>query len=235
MLSPRVRQRIRWIAGLWLAWTVAGLLYITQETVPRLYRGEPVPWTYVLVGWMTGMYVCAALTPAVLWLGRRWPIEQRPATALLHFLFSIAFSLAASAIEAPALMALGVFPARTPPGSIVEGVRALLSFGVQGGVIRYWAVVAIQAIYRSHRESKAARTGGARAHRALRRPGTAADCRAAERAQDAARRHGDASAARADEHDRGGAGSGSFLRIHRSHIVNVRRIAQLWSIAHDQS
>jgi hypothetical protein len=81
VLSPLVRERIRWIAGLWLAWTVAGLLYITQETVPRLYRGEPVPWTYVLVGWMTGMYVCAALTPAVLSLGRRWPVERRPATA----------------------------------------------------------------------------------------------------------------------------------------------------------
>ena len=154
MLSPRVRQRIRWIAGLWLAWTVAGLLYITQETVPRLYRGEPVPWSYVLVGWMAGMYVCAALTPAVLWLGRRWPIEQRPATAVPHFLFSIVFSLAASAIEAPILMALGVFPAQTPPGSIGEGVRVMLSFGVQGGVIRYWAVLAIQAIYRSHKKAQ---------------------------------------------------------------------------------
>jgi two-component system LytT family response regulator len=28
--------------------------------------------------------------------------------------------------------------------------------------------------------------------------------------------------------------SGRFLRIHRSHIVNVRRIAQLWSVAHGQ-
>ena len=28
--------------------------------------------------------------------------------------------------------------------------------------------------------------------------------------------------------------SDRFLRIHRSHIVNVRRIAQLWSIAHGQ-
>jgi two-component system, LytTR family, response regulator len=26
----------------------------------------------------------------------------------------------------------------------------------------------------------------------------------------------------------------SFLRIHRSHIVNVRRIAELWSITHGQ-
>src|SRR5215475_6077135 len=29
--------------------------------------------------------------------------------------------------------------------------------------------------------------------------------------------------------------SNRFLRIHRSHIVNVRRIAQLWSIAHGQN
>jgi two-component system LytT family response regulator len=28
--------------------------------------------------------------------------------------------------------------------------------------------------------------------------------------------------------------AGRFLRIHRSHIVNLRRIAQLWSIAHGQ-
>ena len=28
--------------------------------------------------------------------------------------------------------------------------------------------------------------------------------------------------------------AGSFLRIHRSHIVHLRRIAQLWSIAHGQ-
>ena len=28
--------------------------------------------------------------------------------------------------------------------------------------------------------------------------------------------------------------SGGFLRIHRSHIVNLRRIAELWSIAHGQ-
>jgi two-component system LytT family response regulator len=28
--------------------------------------------------------------------------------------------------------------------------------------------------------------------------------------------------------------SNDFLRIHRSHIVNVRRIARMWSIAHGQ-
>jgi hypothetical protein len=80
VISPRVRQQIRLIAGLWLAWTIAGLFYITQDSVPRLYRGEAVPWKYVFVGWMAGMYVCAALTPALLWLGERWAVERRVTT-----------------------------------------------------------------------------------------------------------------------------------------------------------
>ena len=79
-MSPRVRERIRQIAGLWFAWTVAGLFYITQDSVPRLYLGEAVPWKHVFVGWMTGMYICAALTPALLWLGNRWPLERRVAS-----------------------------------------------------------------------------------------------------------------------------------------------------------
>src|ERR1700740_2602447 len=84
VMSPEMRQRIRLIAGVWLGGTIAGLVYIIQDTVPRLYRGGAVPWKYVFVGWMTGVYVCAALTPALLWLGTRWPIERRVSYAALH-------------------------------------------------------------------------------------------------------------------------------------------------------
>ena len=153
-MSPRVRQQIRLIAGLWLAWTIAGLFYITQDSVPRLYRGEAVPWKYVFVGWMAGMYVCAALTPALLWLGDRWPVERRVTDAGLHLCFSVVFSILATVIEVPLLLLLGVFPAATPPPSIAAGVRVMLSFGIQGGVIRYWAVIALQAVYRSRKNAK---------------------------------------------------------------------------------
>ena len=77
VMLPKMRQRIRLIAGVWLGWTIAGLFYIIQDTVPRLYRGGAVPWKYVFVGWMTGMYVCAVLTPAILWLSNRWPIDRK--------------------------------------------------------------------------------------------------------------------------------------------------------------
>jgi two-component system LytT family sensor kinase len=154
-MSPRVRRQIRLIAGLWLAWTIAGLFYISQDSVPRLYRGEAVAWKYVFVGWMAGMYVCAALTPALLWLGHRWPVERRVVThAGLHLCFSVVFSILATAIEVPVLLLLGVFPAATPPPSIAVGVKVMLSFGIQGGVIRYWAVIALQAVYRSQKNVK---------------------------------------------------------------------------------
>jgi len=153
-MSPRAREWIRQAAVLWLAWTAAGLFYITQDSVPRLYRGEYVPWKYVFVGWMAGMYVCAALTPALLWLGNRWPLERRVSYAWLHLCFSVVFSIGATAIETPILMLLGVFPAASPPPSVAAGLRIMLSFGIQGGAIRYWAVIALQAVYRSHQNAK---------------------------------------------------------------------------------
>jgi len=150
-----VRQRVRWVAELWLAWTAAGLFYITQDSVPRLYRGEYVPWKYVFVGWMTGMYVCAALTPLLLWLGNRWPVERRVGYAALHLPFSVVFAIVSAAVEAPLLLWMGVFPAATQPPSVLTAVQIMLSFGLQGGAIRYWAVIALQAVYRSRESAKA--------------------------------------------------------------------------------
>jgi two-component system LytT family sensor kinase len=153
VISPQVRKQIRLIAGLWLAWTIVGLFYITQDSVPRLYRGQAVAWKYVFVGWMVGVYICAVLTPAVLWLGNRWPVERRVANAGYHLGFSVVFSILASTLEVPVLLLLGVFPAAAQP-SLFAGIKLFLSFGIQGGVIRYWAVIALQAVYRSQKNAK---------------------------------------------------------------------------------
>jgi two-component system, LytTR family, sensor kinase len=152
-MSPRMQERVKLIAVIWLGWTIAGLFYIVQDMVPRLYSGSTVPWKYVFVGWMTGMYVCAALTPALLWLSNRWPIERRVAYIALHICFSVIFSVVASTLEVPFLLLLHVFPAHTPP-SLIAGIRIMLGFGLQGGVIRYWAVIALHTVYRSQKNAK---------------------------------------------------------------------------------
>ena len=140
------------MAGLWLAWTAAGLFYITQDSVPRLYRGEYVPWKYVFVGWMAGMYVCAALTPALLWLGNRWPVERRVIYAgapsvLQRRLLDRGDRDRSAIADGAGRLSSGVAAALR-----CRGPQIMLSFGLQGGAIRYWAVIALQAVYRSHRE-----------------------------------------------------------------------------------
>jgi two-component system LytT family sensor kinase len=153
-MSQPVSLMARKVAWLWLAWTLAGLFYITQDFVPRLYRNEIVPWPQLFVGWMVAMYICAAFTPAILWAGRRWPLEhqRRWAHAALHLVFGAIFSVVSTAIETPALMAFGVFPAGQPL-PLGAGFALLLAYGFHGGVIRYWAVIGLQLAIRSHQNT----------------------------------------------------------------------------------
>lgn len=140
----------------WLAWTAAGLFYITQDFMERLSRSESIPWRNTLVGWMTAMYICAAFTPAILWLGRRWAVDDvdRRSNIALHFGASIVFSLISTALELPVLVALGMFPPITGLRSFVADFWMLLPYDLHGGIIRYWAVIGLQALFRSNREAR---------------------------------------------------------------------------------
>jgi two-component system, LytTR family, sensor kinase len=145
----------RKIAAVWLAWTAAGVFYVTQDFVPRLYRNEAVPWQHVFIGWMAAMYICAAFTPAILWLGRRWPLEtgNRWTRAFLHLCCGSVFSIVSTTIEAPVLRALGVFPGGQ--ASLGSATLFLLAYSFHGGVIRYWAVIVLQAVVRSRQNARA--------------------------------------------------------------------------------
>ena len=123
--------------------------------MPRLYRGEAVPWKYVFVGWMTA-HVHLRRAHAGAPLAGRTDGRSNGASATQGSMlcFSVVFSIVSTVVEAPLLMALGVFPAASPPPSVAAGIRVMLAFGLQGGVIRYWAVIALQAVYRSQQNAK---------------------------------------------------------------------------------
>jgi sensor histidine kinase YesM len=149
--SPTIRTWGKY----WLAWTAAGLFYISQDFMTRLSRNESIPWLSVVIGWMAAMYICAVFTPLILWLGRRWTLDQahfwRPVA--LHLGASIAFSLVSTALEVPLLVALGM-PGFARPMSFARDFWALLPYDLHGGIIRYWAVVGLQALFRSNREAR---------------------------------------------------------------------------------
>jgi len=102
------------------------------------------------------MYICAAFTPLILWLGRRWVVDQTPARRpiTLHFGASVVFALVSTALEVPLLVPLGLLPPITGPRSFVTDFWILLPIDFHGGIIRYWAVVGLQALFRSNREAR---------------------------------------------------------------------------------
>src|SRR5215472_4882607 len=129
---PAIR---RWVL-IWLAWTAAGLFYISQDFITRLSRNESIPWRNVVTGWMAAMYICAAFTPLILWLGRRWTVDQahgwRPIA--LHFGASIAFSVVFTALEVPLVVALGLLPDSAGSMSFARGFWLLLPYDLHGGI-----------------------------------------------------------------------------------------------------
>ena len=58
-------------------WTAFGGFFFTQELARKFFWDDPTPWWRYLVSWLLGVWLLAALTPAMLALGRRWPIERR--------------------------------------------------------------------------------------------------------------------------------------------------------------
>jgi two-component system LytT family sensor kinase len=139
------RRKLQQAAGVLLAWIVFGLFFFTQDLSRKLISRDPTPWWHPLVSWTTGMVLCAALTPAILWLGRRFPFERRKwlRRAAIHLVFSVVFSIVHLSLESALLPRLGVFPAIMKDFS--STLFLLLLLGFHGNVVAYWIVLGVQA------------------------------------------------------------------------------------------
>jgi signal transduction histidine kinase len=150
------KQKLPRYAAFFLAWTAFGLFNFSKELTRRLYWHERPNWQEMLASWMVGIYIAAALTPAVLWLGRRLPIEKpfRLQRTALHILLSLIFSVVELALETVSFNQLGLL-ASVMKGSFRIGFPVLLVAGFHENIITYWAVLGIQAgsrYYRGYQE-----------------------------------------------------------------------------------
>jgi two-component system, LytTR family, sensor kinase len=66
---------------------------------------------------------------------------------------SVAFMLISTAMEVPVLVALSM-PRFTASISFAAKFWLLLPIDLQGGILRYWAVIGLQALFRSNREAR---------------------------------------------------------------------------------
>jgi signal transduction histidine kinase len=149
-LSARLKLR-RYLAY-FFAWTVFGFFNFSRELTRRLYWHEPTHWREMLASWMVGVYITAALTPVVLWLGRRWPIESRAwrTRVPLQLALSVVFSVVELALETVVFIQLSLLES-VMQHSFLIGFPVLVVAGFHENIITYWGILGIQSGFRYYR------------------------------------------------------------------------------------
>ena len=127
-----------------LIWTILGVFFFSQGLVQKFFSHDPTPWWHHLLSWLVGVYLWAVLTPGVLWLGRRFPIERRNwvRRVALHLLLGVVVSVVQLALESAILPRLGVFPALM--STFTNTFVFLLVIGFHSGIMTYWMVLGAQ-------------------------------------------------------------------------------------------
>ena len=142
MTQTRARRLLSG-AGLTLAcWTFLAALFVPQTYFLNLQAPAPLTWWQAVSATLILFYLWAALTPAVLWLGRRFPVERGHLVRNLsvHF-FAGFFFTAVHLVSLGYVNSLVLRGADTyrPPAPIVG---LLLGIGATDVMI-YWGVVSV--------------------------------------------------------------------------------------------
>src|SRR5215469_12630832 len=120
-----------------LLWTGWGLFYFSQGLTQRLVSHDTTPWWRYLVAWAVGIYIWALLTPAILWLGRKFPLDRRPlwVPATIHLALGAGFSALELSLESLIYSRLQLFPNMQ---DFMGTFGPLLLKGFHGGVVVYY-------------------------------------------------------------------------------------------------
>ena len=102
MKARRLLDR-RWLRAFFIigVWTLFGVFLASQSTLAFSRRDRPFSWQRILLVEMAFAYIWAVLTPPVLWLARRFPIERGrlPGSLTVHILASIVIGFATRAFR----------------------------------------------------------------------------------------------------------------------------------------
>ena len=139
--SSRFLRNYVWYFSIW---TVLGIFYFSQGIVQKLITREPTPWQHYLVSWLVGVYLWALLTPFVLWLGHRFPIERRNWVRrfAIHLPISVVISITQLFVESVILYHAHVFP--TLMTGLVRTFVFLLTIGFHQGIVTYFVLLGAQ-------------------------------------------------------------------------------------------
>jgi len=154
MKNHPANQWRKW-AIIFACWTAFALFFASQNFTFQLRSERPIDWTGVLVIWFLCGYSWCALTPLILWLAGRFPLERG------KWLRSISLHLCASAFFSVFSLVVFVLARRALVGSAAGGpslwrsFRFLLTAEFHTGLLIYWAIIGLDhalAYYRRYQE-----------------------------------------------------------------------------------
>jgi two-component system, LytTR family, sensor kinase len=151
-MQRAVRQRLLWGAGIFLVWTVLALVFVPQQYLRNQGAPIPITWAQSTLSQLLTFWTWALLTPAVIWFGRRFPVDKRHTARhlLLYFAGAFAFAQAHMVLLTSSQMLLGfVMSGRFRSFPSME--RLWLSYGAMNVLICLGILAASQALIYNRR------------------------------------------------------------------------------------
>jgi two-component system LytT family sensor kinase len=152
-VSEQRRRLVKWslIAA---GWTLFGLFFASQVIVNRAHAGKPLKVGEALTAWLICAYLWLCLTPLILYLARRFPLERRrwPVSLSVHLAASVIFALLQlmTFIKVASLVGLD-----SGAQSFLQAIRNLLVTNFHLSLLTYWAIIGLSHAldyYRKYRE-----------------------------------------------------------------------------------
>lgn len=159
-MSQTTHRRRRQLLFLLGGWTVYALFFASDLIIGRAYDGRPLQARQTVVEWLVCGYIWAALTPLVLIVVRRFPIDRE------NWLQNLAVHTLAGAVIAffqlgayvTAVSLTGILP---PSVSWMRAFRGLVVTNYHVELLTYWAIVGIAVAanyYQRYRERELSAT-----------------------------------------------------------------------------
>ncbi len=154
--STMKRSASAWVNRLGLifaVWTVLGLIAGIQAHAYIASIGHPITWRRALLPALLNHWIWAALTPAVLWLSARFPIERqrRLRVLLIHLLGAFGFAVGHLAMRLLLLPAVSLYTTPSAPVSW-KLFRNMLFANGYDDMWMYGTIVAFSQLWNYYRK-----------------------------------------------------------------------------------
>ncbi|HYR12393.1 MAG TPA: histidine kinase [Longimicrobium sp.] len=136
---PGTRLRFALLVG--GIWTLLAVLGASQDVLNLAYHGQPVSWTRTFTVSLVDWYTCAAFTPVVLWLVRRFPLTGRAwmRGGLIYAAAAAGMVVAKYALYIPLRQALAPLPGYTLDVALADRFFfELMAFASVFGIALAW-------------------------------------------------------------------------------------------------